>query len=67
MIKMFESARFAKISFSLVVLVTALSFLSPSLWALSRPASYGSTQEKKCEKCERDKDGKMVCRPVTCP
>ena len=30
-------------------------------------ASFDTLQKKRCEKCERGDDGKMVCKPVPCP
>lgn len=39
----------------------------PSAQAALGEASFGTLQDKRCEKCERGDDGKMVCKPVPCP
>jgi len=31
------------------------------------PLASSTLQGKRCEKCKRGKDGKMVCEPVPCP
>lgn len=35
--------------------------------AIKQPSSQGVLFDKRCEKCKRGKDGKMVCVPVPCP
>ncbi len=51
--------------------VSGLSFgLSqnhPSGATLHRPTLHGTVADKRCEKCKRGPDGKMVCEEVPCP
>jgi hypothetical protein len=35
--------------------------------ALKAPISSAIVEAKRCEKCKRGKDGKMVCEEVECP
>lgn len=35
--------------------------------ALSLMGASDAWAQKRCEKCERGPDGKMVCKPVPCP
>lgn len=50
-------------------------FLSVTLWVAPIPTAqaalqetpYGTAQGKRCEKCKRGPDGKMVCESVPCP
>ena len=30
-------------------------------------SGFDRSDAKKCEKCERGDDGKMVCKPIPCP
>ncbi len=39
----------------------------PSGATLHRPTSHGTLADKRCEKCKRGSDGKMVCEEVPCP
>lgn len=46
---------------SMVILPTASSEAS------LKETSVSVLEAKKCEKCKRGDDGKMVCEPVPCP
>lgn len=56
-----------KITLTLSVCALTISLAAPVAIALIQPSDHGQTHAKKCEKCERGKDGKMVCKPVPCP
>lgn len=53
---------------ALLLTVTALVVL-PSLetQASLKAPSFQTLSDKRCEKCKRGDDGKMVCEPVPCP
>ena len=40
---------------------------TPVAQAAVQESTYGTAQGKRCEKCKRGPDGKMVCEKVPCP
>lgn len=51
----------------LLGITSAITLPTASVQASLKAPSFSTLSDKRCEKCKRGDDGKMVCEPVPCP
>jgi hypothetical protein len=66
-IKMKNLFKISTLALMFLSVTSIVTLPSLSSQASLREPSASVLQDKKCEKCKRGDDGKMVCEPVPCP